>query len=363
MRLIAVGAVFLMSMGSAAFAAVCGTTQVPGRHNLTISSGGIDRSAVYYIPSSYKGTEKLPVVFDFHGSNSFPAGQLDRSGWDKVAETNGFIAVALQGSRNGEQPGTFAWNVPGVTADGVLNDEAFIQDAVKLVKQTFCVDPSRIYASGYSGGGRMLSQYICNGNEEFAAAGFVASLRAGYPKRDEDGSWHPDAASCHPAKPISLIAFAGQKDPANPYQGGGKPYWQYSGETALKRWSELDGCKSAVKTVPGSSVTFNSFDGCKGGARLFSYVLADWDHTWPRNTTKFQLVKASTNAPEKLDAATRMWEFFAGQDKQLVVNAVAKGDCLTATTVSSAATAKGTTCSSQPSNKVPSKGLVVEDAL
>ena len=41
--------------------------------------------------------------------------------------------------------------------------------------------------SGYSGGGRMLSQYICNGFGDFAAAGFVMGLRAGYAQHRNPG--------------------------------------------------------------------------------------------------------------------------------------------------------------------------------
>lgn len=157
------------------------------------------------------------------------------------------MVVALAGSLNGELPGTHAWNVPGVTKrPGGLDEVGFIRDAITMVKGKFCVDEERFYGSGYSGGGRMLSQFICSGNADFNAAGFVASLRAGYPLETE-GRWGPDAASCKPARPMSIIAFAGLKDPANPYQGGGKSYWQYSGETALKRWAEMDGCKGGAK--------------------------------------------------------------------------------------------------------------------
>ena len=136
------------------------------------------------------------------------------------------VAIALQGSLDGQFEGTHAWNVPGVTHGGKLDDERYIKDAIKTVKEMFCIDPTRIYASGYSGGGRMLSQYICNGHPEFAAAGFVMGLRAGYPV-ERDGVWQPDIASCKPGGPISIIAFSGMKDVTNPFLGGGQPYWQY----------------------------------------------------------------------------------------------------------------------------------------
>ncbi len=313
----------------------------------------------------------MPVVFDFHGSNSNPNGQLDRSGWDKVGEREGIVVVALQGSLNGELPGTNAWNVPGVTKrEGGLDEPGFIRDAITMVKSKFCVDEERFYGSGYSGGGRMLSQFLCNGSNDFAAAGFVASLRAGYPVETE-GKWAPDATSCTPAKPLSIVAFAGLKDPANPYQGGGKSYWQYGGETALKRWAEIDGCKGSVKSKASDSFTLNSYDVCKSGARIHSYVIDAWDHAWPRATMKADIVASAatiirkpssdtagkvqqaverkmptTDTVQRVDAAERMWEFFQNKEGQMVVDATAKTDCsVKAVPASASAKASETTCS------------------
>ena len=364
------GFAVLVATGSAAFASTCGETAQPGRHAFSLMSDGSKRVGVYFVPSSYDGRKKMPVVFDFHGSNSNPNGQLDRSGWDKVGEREGIIVVALQGSLGGELPDTNAWNVPGVTKrEGGLNEPGFIRDAVTMVKSKLCVDEARFYGSGYSGGGRMLSQYLCSGSSDFAAAGFVASLRAGYPMEDR-GRWSPDATSCTPAKPLSIIAFAGLKDPANPYQGGGKPYWQYSGEVALKRWADMDGCKGAVKSKSTESFTLNSYDVCKSGARIHSYVIDAWDHAWPRATMKAEMVasaaaiirkpssdtagkvqqavdrKMPTEIVRQVDAAERMWDFFQNTEGQMVVDATAKTDCsVKAVPASASAKASETTCS------------------
>ncbi|XUY26150.1 alpha/beta hydrolase family esterase [Agrobacterium sp. rho-8.1] len=390
-RAIAAGFAILTATSSAAFASSCGETTQPGRHAFSLMSEGSKRNGVYFVPSSYDGRKKMPVVFDFHGSNSNPNGQLDRSGWDKVGEREGIIVVALQGSLSGELPGTNAWNVPGVTKrDGGLDEPGFIRDAIGMVKSKLCVDEARFYGSGYSGGGRMLSQYLCSGSNDFAAAGFVASLRAGLPQENE-GKWAPDAKSCAPAKPLSIVAFAGLKDPANPYQGGGKPYWQYSGEIALKRWAEMDGCKGAVKSKSTDSFTVNSYDVCKSGSRIHSYVIDAWDHAWPRATMKADVVASaaaiirkpssdatakvqqvverklpSTDTVQRLDAAERMWDFFQNTEGQMVVDATAKTDCsVKAVPASASAKALETTCSQTSKSSLNSARSVpaVEGAL
>ncbi|WP_170975903.1 PHB depolymerase family esterase [Rhizobium sp. FY34] len=314
----------------------CGTALDSGYHQMNIAVGPSLRQAVSFLPTSYRGTDKVPVVFDFHGSNSHPRGQMRRSSWDSVAEREGFIVVAPQGSLLGSMPQTYAWNVPGVTfREGGLDEVAFIKAAIERVKQEYCLDPTRIYASGYSGGGRMLSAYLCAGGDEFAAAGFVNSLRSGLPVETRDGRWVPDATSCTPARPVSIIAFHGAKDEANPYAGGGKPYWQYGFKTALQRWSQLDGCKGKGVSESADGVTFDLYDTCKGGVRIAAYEFAEGNHDWPRPGARANVVAAASGSQAAglvkvsgtrkpgfdayIDPATRMWDFFRKADTSDVI--------------------------------------------
>mgnify|MGYP006189030985 CR=1 FL=1 len=118
-----VAGLFLFGISTAAAqAATCGSPIEPGPYGLTFQSGGVEREAVYVIPSSYTGKKKVPLVLDFHGSNSNPKVQLGRSHWNEVAEREGFVVMALAGSLKGELPNTHAWNVPGVTAGQGADD-------------------------------------------------------------------------------------------------------------------------------------------------------------------------------------------------------------------------------------------------
>ncbi|MFN7010664.1 MAG: alpha/beta hydrolase family esterase [Allorhizobium sp.] len=327
----------LFGLATDASASGCGALLPPGRHDMVIRSGGVERSVVYFIPSAYDGKRKLPAVFDFHGSNSHPDGQMNRSHWDEVAEREGFIVMALEGSLDGSVPGTHAWNVPGVNPlPGVsrgngLDEGRFIEDAVDAARESFCVDPARIYASGYSGGGRMLSQYVCDGHGDFAAAGFVMGLRAGYPEQ-EDGVWRPRKTSCQPSRPVSIIAFSGLKDHVNPFAGGGKPYWQYGGEVAVKRWAELNGCEDRAMTDKGDALTVTAYPGCRSGASVISYVIADATHDWPAKNIRFRLASTGDDAIREVDATGRMWEFFRSAGGELMAASSAAATCTDATT-------------------------------
>ncbi|WP_250937143.1 alpha/beta hydrolase family esterase [Allorhizobium sonneratiae] len=332
----------LLLVGGKAQAAGCGLTVKPGFQDVVFSSGGLQRKAVIFVPPGYSGKLKVPVVFDLHGSNSFPRDQFRRSHWPDIARQEGFIVVAPQGGLDGKLPGTHAWNVPGVTSGNGPDDVAYLQATLDLVKDRFCVDPDRIYASGYSGGGRMLSQFICNGNGDFSAAAFVMSLRAGKPVA-RDGKWLPDPTSCKPSRALSIIAFWGMKDHTNPYAGGGRPYWQYGGETALYRWAELDGCKSVPSLTKGVRMSSMAFDRCRGGVHILSYTIADQTHDWPDESVGFSMAPlASTAAAEPVPAdqhassvraqkamfaARRMWAFFSASGKTMVMANAPKADC------------------------------------
>jgi polyhydroxybutyrate depolymerase len=385
-RLTATGAAIL-GAAAVAQAAGCGTPLDSGYHDVTVSVGDQVRHGVSYIPPSYDGTRKMAVVFDLHGSNSFPRGQMLRSSWDKVAGREGFIVFAPQGSLDGSMPGTYAWNVPGVTSrEGGKDEVAFIRAAVEKVKQDYCVDPARIFASGYSGGGRMLSAYLCSGADDFAAAGFVNSLRVGVPVESGDGRWAPDPSTCTPAKPISIMAFAGIKDEANPYAGGGKPYWQYGFKTALQRWTQLDGCKGNGTVETADGVTFGLYDTCRSGVRIATYEFANGSHDWPKPSSKAAVIAAASdgkaagvmkvstaNKPgfnPNVDPAPRMWDFFRKADAtDLVATAAPPATKVNGSVCGEGAsvtdTVEGTTCSStisQPTDQRRS-GLGAKGAL
>src|SRR3546814_12134745 len=76
----------------------------------------------------------------------------------------------------------------------------------------------------------------CVAADRFAAIAPVVGLRAGNP--DADDPSRPDPATCAPAEPMPVIAFAGDADKTNPIQGGGAGYWHYTMHAAEQRRSE-----------------------------------------------------------------------------------------------------------------------------
>jgi polyhydroxybutyrate depolymerase len=288
----------------------CGQQYASGQQTVTLTSGGLQRVLALYVPSTYDGHHRLPLVLTLHGSQSDAVEQLVRSEMPSNAERYGFVVASPQGYLPAS-PG-FRWNVPGVTLrpGQPPDDEQFLSDAIDYLEANLCVDPRRVYGTGYSGGGRMISQYACDHADRLAAIAPVAGLRAGYPTTGPGGPV-PDPATCTPTRPVPVIAFAGTADPVNPYPGGGAPYWQYGVPQALARWAEINGCRRGpVTTSVTAHVDRISYSACRRGASVLLYRVAGGGHTWPGSEAFIPLQSALGPVTFEIDATDLMWRFF-----------------------------------------------------
>lgn len=232
------GLLLLAALGSASAASASGCTLGSVGQTQRLSVGDTGRSMLVHIPSGVDRSARLPIVFLLHGSTATGAAMLADSGLTETSDRHGFILAAPDAGIPAGQG--FVWNIPDVpTVTGAIpgpddaDDVAFFGAAIDWLAQAGCIDPTRVYATGLSGGGRMTSWLGCAASDRFAAIAPVVGLRAGNP--DPADPSRPDPATCRPAKPMPVIAFAGAKDSTNPIRGGGAGYWQYDMHAAEMR--------------------------------------------------------------------------------------------------------------------------------
>jgi polyhydroxybutyrate depolymerase len=288
----------------------CNRPFASGQHTVTLTSGGLQRVVVLYVPSTYDGRHRTSLVLTLHGSQSDAVEQLVRSELPSSAERHGFVVASPQGYIPAS-PG-YRWNVPGVTLPPgePPDDEQFLSDVIDYLEANLCVDARRVYGSGYSGGGRMISQYACDAPDRLAAIAPVAGLRAGYPTSGPQGPV-PDPATCNPSRPVPVIAFAGTADPVNPYLGGGAAYWQYGVPEALARWGEINQCRRGPRTVSVTShVDEIRYSACRRNASVVLYRVEGGGHTWPGSEAFIPLEPALGPVTFEIDATELIWRFF-----------------------------------------------------
>jgi polyhydroxybutyrate depolymerase len=284
--------------------ASCRPALTPGQHTVSIVVGARTRVMIVHVPAVSALGRALPLVVDMHGSGSTAVQQEVLSDMNGTADADGFVVVYPQAIiRSGAG---FLWNIPGVPLIGgrraparAADDIAFIRAVVAKLRSSACIDLTRVYATGFSGGARLSSQLACDAPTVVAAVAPVSGLRLPSP--------------CPATRAVPVIAFHGSADPVDPYAGNGQAYWTYSVPVAVQRWSAHDGCSASPKTSqPASGATLATYTGCRDGATVELYTLNGEGHEWPGGPalprTVTRLLGPQTNA---VNANDLMWAFFA----------------------------------------------------
>jgi len=124
----------------------CSSPHASGVSSQHLVSGQRQRAYRLFVPPGYDGRLRLPLVLDLHGSGGSSGDQARNSGFETVAARERFIVATLdaEGAR---------WNVP--VQDNRGDDVAYVRDVISHVAARVCTDETRVYATGFSGGGRM----------------------------------------------------------------------------------------------------------------------------------------------------------------------------------------------------------------
>lgn len=249
-----------------------------------VTVGDTGRVAMLHLPSGFSRARPAPLVMLLHGSGGTGAAMLENSKLAATADKHGFIVVAPDAGIPVQKG--FVWNIPGVpTVTGKIptaedaDDVAFLKTTIDWLAANRCVDRTRVYATGLSGGGRMSSWLGCVAADRFAAIAPVVGLRAGNPLADNKRV--PDPATCRPSRPMPVIAFAGDADGTNPIQGGGAGYWQYTMATALGRWADLDLCRTGPTQRDLDAKLYEvRYANCRAGAEVIGRITRGAGHVW-----------------------------------------------------------------------------------
>jgi polyhydroxybutyrate depolymerase len=269
------------AQGGAATATACDLHQAPGVAEQRLTSGGRERTYRLFVPPSYDGRTRLPLVLDLHGSGGTAERQAATSRFEALAAREGVLVATLQAGTEGNR-----WNVP-ITAERP-DDVQYVSDVIDHVAARACTDTARVYATGFSGGARMSSLLACKLNSRIAAIAPMAGLR-----------W---PGPCE-GRAIPVLTFHGLADPQNTYDGhvegrGGE--WVESVPEALAGWAGHNGCRGeAVLEDPPGPLSTLRYAGCNAEVRLVR--IDGLMHQWAR---------------DEVDATAAMWEFFRGQRLQ-----------------------------------------------
>ncbi|HEX3130172.1 MAG TPA: PHB depolymerase family esterase [Thermoanaerobaculia bacterium] len=261
----------------------------------TMVLAGQRREYLLYVPRSYNRSRPTPLVISLHGGGGWPAYQRDTSGWNRLAESQGFIVVYPAGSGAPR-----AWSVDHGT--GLLDDVRFISELIDTLEVAYNIDPARIYANGLSNGGGMAFVLSCTLSDRIAAVGMVAAAYS------LPWSW------CTDSRPVPMIAFHGTSDALTPYHGGRSPVFPDplvlpSIPTWTSNWARRNHCgPSPVESVVAKDVTRLEYMNCADDAAVVLYTVQGGGHTWPGGKPMPEELTGFTS--NGVDATSQMWAFF-----------------------------------------------------
>ncbi|OTB06097.1 carbohydrate esterase family 1 protein [Hypoxylon sp. CI-4A] len=265
-----------------------------------LTSSGRDRVYSIHLPANYSETTAYPLVLGFHGSDSIG---LFFEADTKISEAR-FSANKIMVYPNGVGG---AWAGANYSEVSVDEDLQFVTDLLDDVRGSYCVDDSRIYATGMSNGGGFVNTIACSAvGGEFAA--FAPASGSYYTDNDAQHT------SCTPARsPLPLLEVHGGSDESVLYDGGvGEGGDEPAISTWLGWWAERNGCADADKSVEDTfdgDVHHTSWTCGDSEGVLQHWKIDDMGHCWASTEINFSQISVG-ELPTHIQASQIIMDFF-----------------------------------------------------
>lgn len=258
---------------------------------------GIDRSFIYYTPSSWTQNESLPVLFVLHGLTQDANGIMNITEFNDIAEANNFI-VCYPNGING------AWNANMNITASQADDIGFIEELAAYMQNNFNTDPSKQYLSGFSNGGFMSHKIACESSQCFAAIATVSGNMS-----------DTVDMNCNPIHPTSVLHIHGTADPVVIYSGS--PTTGVSVDATIEKWQMFLACDATPITtdMPNNVLLdFSSpqrivYQNCDASS-LELIKITGGGHQWPGIVT---LIGGLGNINMDFYSPQVIWDFLDGK--------------------------------------------------
>ncbi|CAK7219806.1 hypothetical protein SEUCBS140593_004016 [Sporothrix eucalyptigena] len=273
-----------------------------GVTSINITSGGLERNFLVFVPPTYKTHTPTQLILSYHGGTKTALQQLQLDDLTSPEFNRDSFVVYPQGINDSWQ------GVPGVTID----DVQFTADLLDYVQGLYCIDRQRIMATGKSDGAGFCNVLACDAALSTRIAAFAPV----------SGAYYVDTLPCEPntvAIPCSnaranipLLAFHGGNDSVIAYLGGERknaclpsvPHW-------IEAWAARENLGAANNTKPVAADTVIYQYSRPGEPNLVNLVYDSINgHDWPSTAPNADNENAG-QAPTSFNATPMILDFFA----------------------------------------------------
>jgi polyhydroxybutyrate depolymerase len=279
----------------------------------TISSGGLKRTYLIYLP---RGLRKgAPLVVAMHGSGENGAEMRVETGYsfDRLADERDFAVVYPNGYEG-------YWNGCNITGDYSANrldidDVGFLSALAGKLATEIGIDRRRVFAAGVSRGGHMAFRLALEAPDRFRA---VAAVSANVPS--------PENFKCKPTGhgTSSVMIVNGTADPLNPFDGGEVGLFGLvrrgtvrSSHESARYFAGLNAVAGApqtseIRTTDGTQVEQTLWRG--SDAEIELAAIQGGGHGLPQPYRRHPRLLGPS--PSQPNGAELIWDFFARQPQR-----------------------------------------------
>ncbi|MGH7282529.1 MAG: extracellular catalytic domain type 1 short-chain-length polyhydroxyalkanoate depolymerase [Polyangiaceae bacterium] len=252
-----------------------GKTIGSGDPFITLTSDNLLRDAYLHVPASYDKTKPTELVVNFHGFTSNAPEQIVLTRMNRAADSRNVIVAYPDGVGA-------SWNAGDCCGDSWTNsvdDVQFTKDLLSKLENDYCIDPKKVFATGFSNGGFFSHRLGCGMSDVFGAIAPVS------------GVFGQDPTTCTPKRAMPVLDFHGTGDPIVPYNGGtpvipidlGSAFISFrSVPVTVDAWRQIDGCLGSGSVIyQNGDATCTEYSQCRSGSVVTHCKIDDGGHEWP----------------------------------------------------------------------------------
>lgn len=257
-------------------------------HADSIVIGGLKRTWLIHVPSSYDLNKPMPLLIVLHGGGGTGRNmvKLTQGGFDKISDKKGFVVIYPDGIEKHWNDGRTSEETGYRAHKENIDDVGFISALIDHLINKMNIDPKRVYVTGMSNGAIMTYRLACRLSGKIAA---IAPVAGNIPQNI--------FKSCAPSNPVSVLAINSTNDPLVPFSGGNVtgPYGMkklgkvISTEESVMFWVNNNNClvNPIITLEPdndpmdGTRVRKEEYKNGKNNSEVVLFVIEGGGHTWP----------------------------------------------------------------------------------
>lgn len=253
--------------------------QTPGLYALLFDlSSGPQRAYLLYLPPGYDPVRPEPfeMIFMFHGGGQSALGFAGSPGMLKLhehAQADDRIVVFLQGTEGATVSALGQWE----TDPAIRDDLGYTEELLDHLEAELNVDTTRVFAGGFSNGGRFVHELGTVMPDRFRA---IAAVESFY------GTTTSEPAGPPPGTMLPVFMVAGLDDLVLRYAGGG-PTGLLPQQDGYDSWYADNGCTLPTWTINVVGAP-HDYTACVSGTyrMILQFVTVDTiaaplHHAWP----------------------------------------------------------------------------------